>query len=48
MNITIYALNNWILYLIDLHKGFISLIMSIAVQLDYSHGNRSRPIEVGP
>ena len=24
MNITIYALNNWLLYFIYLHKGFIS------------------------
>ena len=31
MNITIYTLNNWLVYLIYLHKGFISVIMIIAV-----------------
>ena len=36
MNNTIYTLNNWLLYLIYLHKGSISVIMIIAVQLDYS------------
>ena len=36
MNITIYTLNNWLLYIIYLHKGFISVIAIIAVQLDYS------------
>ena len=38
MNVTIYTLNNWLLYLIYLHKGFISVITIIAVQLDYSCG----------
>ena len=38
MNTTIYTLNNWLLYFIYLCKGFISVIMIIAVQLDYSYG----------
>ena len=38
MNITIYALNNLLLYLIYLHKWFISVITIIAVQLGYSRG----------
>ena len=36
MNVTIYTLNNWLLYLIYLHKGCISVITIIAVQLEYS------------
>ena len=35
MNITIYTLNNTLLYLIYLQKEFISVITIIAVQLDY-------------
>ena len=38
MNITIYTQNNWLLYFIYFHKGFMSVIMIIAVQLDYSRG----------
>ena len=38
MNITIYALKNWLLYLIYLYKGFFSVITIIAVQLDYYRG----------
>ena len=36
MNITIYALNNRLLYFIYLRKGFMSVIMIIGVQLDYT------------
>ena len=38
MNVTIYTLNNWLLYFIYLQKGFISVFTIIAVQLDYSRG----------
>ena len=33
MNVTIYTLNNRLLYFIYLHKGFMSVIMIISVQL---------------
>ena len=36
MNVTIYTLNNWLLYFIYLHKGFMSVITIIGVQLDYA------------
>ena len=35
MNVTIYTLNNWLLYFIYLLKGFMSVITIISVQLDY-------------
>ena len=58
MNITIYAVNNWLLYFIYLHNGFISVITIIAVQLycvrsinriprQCYTSNWSKPIEVG-
>ena len=37
MNVTIYTLNNIFLYFIYLHKGFMSVITIIGVQLDYAH-----------
>ena len=36
MNITMYTLNNWLLYFIYLHKQFMSVITTIGVQLDYA------------
>ena len=30
-----YTLTNWLLYFIDLHKGFMSVVTIIGVQLDY-------------
>ena len=35
MNVTIYIVNNWLFYFIYLHKGFMSMIAIIAVQMDY-------------
>ena len=34
MTVTIYTLNNWLLYFIYLRKGFMSVITIIGVQLD--------------
>ena len=36
MNVTMYTLNNWLLYFIYLHKGFMSVIAIIAVQCKLS------------
>ena len=36
MNVTMCTLNNWILYFIYLHKGLMSVITIIGVQLDYA------------
>ena len=41
MNFTIYTLNSRLINLIYLHKGFISVITTFAVQLDYSRGAAS-------
>jgi len=36
MNVTIYTLDNWLLYFIYLLKGFMSVITIVGVQLDYA------------
>ena len=36
MNVIIYTLNNWLLYLISFIERFMSVITIIGVQLDYA------------